>query len=164
MEMNLKEISEERADDKNLSEATSPVPSLPDVLKQVLAKKEIAQIAYLKALNSPDIDESEADRLRDNPISQAICEFQSLKVILDDIANGIREEIPKFQQYVNNLKSNGYEVIGYIKCLVDKIYVSPMSHAGEPFSSRDVNYDSTILRELNKAEGTTQGNALIAKE
>lgn len=40
--------------------------------------------------------------------------------------------------------------------LVDKIYVSPISHAGEPFSSRDVNYDSTILRELNKA--------LIAKE
>ncbi|CEP10697.1 hypothetical protein [Parasitella parasitica] len=55
-----------RADDKILSEATSPVPSLSDVLKQVLAKKEIAQIAYLKALNSPDIDESEADRLRDN--------------------------------------------------------------------------------------------------
>lgn len=50
------------------------------------------------------------------------------------------------------------------RLLVDKIYVSPMSHAGEPFSSRDVNYDSTILKELNKAEGTTQGNALVAKE
>jgi hypothetical protein len=50
------------------------------------------------------------------------------------------------------------------RLLVDKIYVSPMSHAGEPFSSRDVNYDSAILWELNKTEGTTQGNALIAKE
>ncbi|KAI8644025.1 hypothetical protein BD408DRAFT_320641, partial [Parasitella parasitica] len=34
---------------------------------------------------------------------------------LDDIANGIREDTPKFQQYVNNLKSNGYEVIGYVR-------------------------------------------------
>ncbi|CEP09773.1 hypothetical protein [Parasitella parasitica] len=49
-DINLKEISEERADDKILSEATSLVPSLSDVLKQVLAKKEIAQIACLKAL------------------------------------------------------------------------------------------------------------------
>lgn len=39
-----------------------------------------------------------------------------------------------------------------------------MSHGDEPFSSRDVNYNSTILSELNKAEDTTQGNALVATE
>lgn len=50
------------------------------------------------------------------------------------------------------------------RLLVDKTYASPISHADEPFSSRDVNYDSTILRELNRAEGTTQVNALIATE
>ncbi|ORE02787.1 hypothetical protein BCV72DRAFT_214558, partial [Rhizopus microsporus var. microsporus] len=30
-------------------------------------------------------------------------------------ANGIKEDISKFQQYINNLKSNGYEVIGYVR-------------------------------------------------
>lgn len=43
------------------------------------------------------------------------------------------------------------------RLLFDKIYASPMSHADEPFSSRDVNYDSTILGELNRA-------ALVATE
>lgn len=50
------------------------------------------------------------------------------------------------------------------RLLVDKIYASPMSHADEPFTSRDMNYDDTILKELNKVEGTTQGNTLIAIE
>ncbi|KAI7895915.1 uncharacterized protein EV154DRAFT_494181 [Mucor mucedo] len=96
--------------------------------------------------------------------------YRKLYVVKDeyiaDIANGIREDIPKFQQYVGNLKADGYEVIGYVRkshgdedkdtrirllqtmmdkmlerLLVDKIFVSPMSHAGEPFGSRDVNYD-----------------------
>ncbi|KAG2201034.1 hypothetical protein INT47_006578 [Mucor saturninus] len=114
-------------------------------------------------------------------VSQNFLEFHSLKVILDDIANGTREDIPEFRQYVNKFKSCGYEVIGYVRkshdnedkdtrirllqsmidklferLLVDKIYVSPMSHAGESFSSRDVKYDKTVLRKLNKAEGTTQ--------
>lgn len=50
------------------------------------------------------------------------------------------------------------------RLLVDKIYASPMSHADEPFTSRDMNYDDTILKELNKVEGTTQGNTLVAIE
>ncbi|KAI8988016.1 hypothetical protein BDF20DRAFT_853347 [Mycotypha africana] len=107
--------------------------------------------------------------------------FVAKDIFINDIAKGIKEDIPKIQQYIGNLKSDGFEVIGYVRksygnedrntrirllqsmidkmlerLSVDKIYVSPMSQAGEPFSSRDVNHDSPILRELNKVEGTTQ--------
>lgn len=50
------------------------------------------------------------------------------------------------------------------RLVVDKVYVSPMSHADEPFTSRDMDYDDTILKELNKVEDTIQGNTLIAIE
>lgn len=104
---------------------------------------------------------------------------------LDNIAKGIIEYIPRFRHYILNLKSNGYQIIGYVRkshgkedkesrirllqCMtdklltrmsVDKVYASPMSHANEPFVSRDINYDKEILEGLKNIEGTTQGKNL----
>ncbi|KAI9301128.1 hypothetical protein BJ944DRAFT_11032 [Cunninghamella echinulata] len=100
---------------------------------------------------------------------------------IDGIAKGIIEYIPRFQQYILNLKSNEYQIIGYVRKLhgkedkesrirllqcmadklltrmsVDKVYASPMSHANEPLVSRDVNYDKEILKGLKNIEGNTQ--------
>ncbi|KAI9269647.1 hypothetical protein EDC94DRAFT_581775 [Helicostylum pulchrum] len=66
-----------------------------------------------KSLKNNDMERIRYRRLY--VVKDEFMKFQSLKVILDDIANGIREDIPKYQQYVNNLKSNGYEVIGYVR-------------------------------------------------
>jgi hypothetical protein len=92
----------------------------------------------------------------------------------------------RFQQYINNLKSNGYEIINYVRksygkedretrvrllqsminrmferLLANKIYASPLSHADEPSTPTYLNYNDTILKELNKVEDTTQYNTVI---
>ncbi|GAA5817681.1 hypothetical protein MFLAVUS_011232 [Mucor flavus] len=116
-------------------------------------------------------------------VKDEFIKFRSLKLILDNIAKSIKEDVPKFQEFVKKLKSENYEIIGYARkshgkedketrvrllqamvdnmlerTLVNKIYISPTSHADEPFSSRDINCDTNMLRELKNVNGNTQGN------
>jgi len=57
--------------EENATDALTPAPAvksptLTEVLKKVLLRKENAQIAYLKALSDPAVNDDEADRLRDS--------------------------------------------------------------------------------------------------
>lgn len=90
--------------------------------------------------------------------------------------------IPKHHAYINQLKNDGYHVVGYCRksktqssnratllqrmvdilrqrSLVEKLFVSPSSSVKESFSKRDFN-DQDILSELDKVNGNTQGKKL----
>ncbi|KAI9303833.1 hypothetical protein BJ944DRAFT_164737 [Cunninghamella echinulata] len=42
----------------------------------------------------------------------------------------------------------------------EKVYVSHMSYANNPFVSRDINYNKDILKGLDNVEGSTQDKHL----
>lgn len=90
----------------------------------------------------------------------------------------IVEVLPKHQQIINEMKKEGYQVIGYcrksvgkaenrISCLqrmidilykrslMDKVFVSPLSTAKQIFSKRDVKDVNQILSQLNNTHGST---------
>lgn len=90
--------------------------------------------------------------------------------------------IPKHHAYINQLKNDGYHVVGYCRkskthssnratllkrmvdilrqrSLVEKIFVSPSSSVKESFYKRDFN-DQDNLSELDKVNGNTQGKKL----
>lgn len=90
----------------------------------------------------------------------------------------IVEVLPKHQQIINEMKKEGYQMIGYcrkfvgkaenrVSCLqrmidilykrslVDKVFVSPLSTAKQIFSKRDVKDVNQISSQLNNTHGST---------
>jgi hypothetical protein len=99
-----------------------------------------------------------------------------------DLAKNIVDIIPRHHVYINQLKNNGYHIVGYcrksktpssnratllqrmvdILCqrsLVEKVFVSPYSNVKEGFYKRDFN-DQNTLSELDQVNGNTQGKKL----
>ena len=83
----------------------------------------------------------------------------------------IVEVLPKHQQIINEMKKEGYQVIGYCRksfgntenrvlclqrmidvlykrSLVDKVFVSPLSSAKQIFLKRDVKGANNTIKEL----------------
>ncbi|ORY88943.1 hypothetical protein BCR43DRAFT_448667, partial [Syncephalastrum racemosum] len=102
--------------------------------------------------------------------------------LVDSVAKGIKDYIPKYQEHLKEMKETGNTIIGYCRksktiedeetrvrllqkmikrmrarSLVDKTFVSPCSAAGEEFSLRDFpihnKFDMSSLQDIS---GTTQ--------
>ncbi|KAI8636626.1 hypothetical protein BD408DRAFT_486790 [Parasitella parasitica] len=96
-----------------------------------------------------------------------------------DLAKNIINVIPKHHAYVNQLKNDGYHIIGYYRksrtpsdnraallqrmvdiirqrSLVEKVYVSTHSNAKEGFHKRDLDDQNTLIAELDQVDGGTQ--------
>ncbi|KAI8635744.1 hypothetical protein BD408DRAFT_438667 [Parasitella parasitica] len=143
-DMNLKEVINEEKAEVGLSEATSPPPSLTNVLKQVLAKKENAQTAYLLALNSANVDDGEADRLRDvvsnlekhiktlsNGLKSASIAAAAVTKASANLNNGLKiskRDLPKFQLEDNKTKpfpvEDAYKSVDHFLSEFEKIVFS----------------------------------------
>ncbi|KAG1048854.1 hypothetical protein G6F43_008787 [Rhizopus delemar] len=89
--------------------------------------------------------------------------------------------VSRYQANLKKMKETGYEVIGYARkskgekddikrtrllnlmvenlktrSLVDKVFISPNSSAGDPFSKRDENKREELMSQIS-ANGDTQG-------
>ncbi|KAG1080396.1 hypothetical protein G6F42_023368 [Rhizopus arrhizus] len=109
--------STEGEENNVISNAPPPVakpPTLTEVLKKVLLKKENAQIAYLRALNDPDVNGDEADQLRDSvlnldkqvkALSDGLKAAAATSSSLSSIGLKIlKRDLPKFQLEDNKAK------------------------------------------------------------
>ncbi|EIE90612.1 hypothetical protein RO3G_15323 [Rhizopus delemar RA 99-880] len=91
-----------------------------------------------------------------------------------DLAKNIIDVIPRHHAYINQLKKDGYHIIGYYRkskspsnnriallqrmvnilrqrSLVDKVFVSPYSNV-----KQDLNDKDTLLSELDQVNGDTE--------
>ncbi|KAI8079892.1 uncharacterized protein BX664DRAFT_303026 [Halteromyces radiatus] len=100
--------------------------------------------------------------------------------LIDDVVKAIKDYIPNYQAHIKNLKEDGFQIIGYCRksrtnedddtrlrllqdminrlkqrSLVDKVFVSPYSSAGENLNARDAQTKFDI-HQLKNASGTTQ--------
>ncbi|KAI7902223.1 uncharacterized protein BX663DRAFT_436212, partial [Cokeromyces recurvatus] len=96
-----------------------------------------------------------------------------------DLAKNIIDVIPRHHAYVNQLKNDGYHIIGYCRkskmpsnnraallqrmvnilrqrSLVDKVFVSSYSNIKQGFYKRDLNDQDSLLSELDQVNGNTQ--------
>ncbi|KAI8876385.1 hypothetical protein K501DRAFT_338113, partial [Backusella circina FSU 941] len=94
------------------------------------------------------------------------------------LVKNIVDIIPRHHAYINQLKNDGYHIVGYCRksktqssnraillqrmanilrqrSLVEEVFVSPYSSVKESFYKRDFN-DQDILSELDQANGNTQ--------
>ncbi|KAI9270833.1 hypothetical protein BY458DRAFT_509901 [Sporodiniella umbellata] len=104
--------------------------------------------------------------------------------VLDDkyydfVVNDIVEVLPNHHKTINDLKKEGYCIVGYCRkslgntenrvlclqrmvdvlhkrSLVDKVFVSPFSNAKQPFSKRDEKDVKEILSQLTNIDGRTE--------
>ncbi|KAG1122593.1 hypothetical protein G6F42_011335 [Rhizopus arrhizus] len=106
--------------------------------------------------------------------------FVLKKQFIDSTVENITKYLPAYQKLIQNLKEEGYTVIGYVRksptakddtnrttllkamcnrlkerSAVDYIFVSVCSKASDPFNERDKDKDSELLVNLN-AIGDTQ--------
>ncbi|ORX63074.1 hypothetical protein DM01DRAFT_1331159, partial [Hesseltinella vesiculosa] len=104
--------------------------------------------------------------------------------LVDDVAKGIKDYIPNYQAHITKLKEDGFQIIGYCRksrtgedndtrirllqdminqlqqrSLVDKVFVSPCSSAGENLNARDAQSEFD-MHQLQNTSGNTQ--ALIS--
>ncbi|KAI8982322.1 hypothetical protein BDF20DRAFT_866255 [Mycotypha africana] len=100
-------------------------------------------------------------------------------VYYDTVAETIVEKLPRHQSKINEMKKDGYQIVGYcrksvgetrnrIACLqrmvdilykrslVDKVFVSPVSLAKQQFAKRDLEDEKNeIMSKLNNTHGCT---------
>lgn len=99
----------------------------------------------------------------------------------DDIAKKVLDFLPHYQMFVQDLKKEGYSIVGYARksrkdesdesrtrllqqmakrlkqrSLVDKIFVSPRANANEFMAERDLIKNQDLLRKLD-VDGDAQG-------
>lgn len=99
----------------------------------------------------------------------------------DDIAIKVLNYLPHYQLFVQNLKKESYNIVGYARksrtnendesrirllqqmtrrlkerSLVDKIFVSPRANANELMMDRDLLKNEDLLKQLN-VDGDAQG-------
>lgn len=144
------EEGEEKAEDKT-PEAAPPhpvtkSPTLTEVLKKVFLKKENAQTAYLKALCDPNVDDNEADKLRDTvanldkhvktlsdglKVASAAAAATTTKVSVNSSSSGLKiskRDLPKFQLEDNKAKpfpnEDAYKSVDHFLSEFEKIVYS----------------------------------------
>ncbi|ORX54058.1 hypothetical protein DM01DRAFT_1287208, partial [Hesseltinella vesiculosa] len=96
----------------------------------------------------------------------------------------IVNHLPTYHLFIEQLKTNGYEIIGYarksagseeldtrvrlLQCMIDKlkerslatkVFVSTSSSASQPLCERDIVKDAKVLEKLIGLSGTTQGKS-----
>jgi hypothetical protein len=94
--------------------------------------------------------------------------------------------LPKYQQYIEELKKENYFIVGYIRkskqeidvdnlihllqlmvdrlqqrSLVDKVFVSVNCNSNEPLVQRDINTNS-MIKKLEHVDGDMQGNTIYS--
>ncbi|KAI8977281.1 hypothetical protein BDF20DRAFT_873977 [Mycotypha africana] len=99
---------------------------------------------------------------------------------IDDIAQKVQDYLPQYQLFIETLKKERYQIVGYARksktkgndesrihllqqmgrrlkerSLVDKIFVSPLSNANDEIIERDLK-KSYLLKQLD-VDGDTQG-------
>lgn len=99
----------------------------------------------------------------------------------DDIAKKVLDYLPHYQLFIQNLKKERYNIVGYARksrtnendesrirllqqmasrlkerSLVDKIFVSPRANANELIVERDLIKNEDLLKQLN-VDGDAQG-------
>lgn len=105
---------------------------------------------------------------------QSVCLTNIQVHFLDDVANKIANYLPRYQNYIESLKNEGYTIIGYARkspsidhedngiCLlqamcdrlkersmVDAVIVSVCCKAVDPIAERDLNKDEESLAKLD---------------
>lgn len=100
---------------------------------------------------------------------------------LDDIAKKVVDYLPNYQNYIEDLKKEGYIIVGYARksttnedddsrvrllsqmirrlrerSLVDKVFVSPRTNANDLMVDRDLVKNEELSRQLNTC-GDAQG-------
>lgn len=97
---------------------------------------------------------------------------------IDSVAKNVVEVLPRHQLKINEMKKDGYQIIGYcrksvgetenrVSCLqrmvdilykrslVDKVFVSPLSSTKQQFRKHDLGDKNEILSKLNNIHGCT---------
>ncbi|KAF7722064.1 hypothetical protein EC973_003746 [Apophysomyces ossiformis] len=107
--------------------------------------------------------------------------FVAKEQYIDDIAKKVLDYLPHYQLFVQNLKDEGYNIVGYARksrknendesrirllqqmamrlkerSLVDKIFVSPRANANELMVERDLTKNEDLLKQLS-VDGDAQG-------
>jgi hypothetical protein len=98
----------------------------------------------------------------------------------DDHVDDIVKYLPRYQDHIKALKEEGHVIVGYcrkspgddknrtmlLQAMIDRLkersltvkcYVSLVSSASKPLSSRDLQDTTSILKDIHCAEGNTQG-------
>ncbi|CAO3638289.1 unnamed protein product [Mucor fragilis] len=98
---------------------TAKLPTLTEVLKKVLLRKENAQMAYLRALNDPNVNDGEANQLRDSVGNldkhvktltdglKAVAAANKASAANSSLSSGLKiskRDLPKFQLEDNKAK------------------------------------------------------------
>lgn len=101
--------------------------------------------------------------------------------ILEELIRSIVEHLPKYQDFLRTLKEEGYQIVRYARksatnendenrsrlvtqmvrllkkrSLVDKVFVSFISHENEPMGQRDIKKHQ-VLKKMEDIAGDTQG-------
>lgn len=105
--------------------------------------------------------------------------------MIGNVLKDIVDYLPKYQEYIQQLKEQGYTIVGYcrkskqtnddsedrqrllqqhvkklkVRYLVDKVFVSVCCNAYDPIVDRDVQ-KNTIMNELTSVDGDMQGNII----
>ncbi|KAI9469881.1 MAG: hypothetical protein EXX96DRAFT_597803 [Benjaminiella poitrasii] len=103
-----------------------------------------------------------------------------------EVLNNIVDYLPKYQEYIQQLKDQGYTMIGYCRkskqtyedsnnrqrllqqqaeklkerFLVNKVFVSVCCKSSHPIASRDLKNSSNVINELASVDGDMQGNTI----
>ncbi|KAG1149595.1 hypothetical protein G6F36_014706 [Rhizopus arrhizus] len=99
-----------------------------------------------------------------------------------EILKDIVDYLPKYQEYIQQLKDQGYTMIGYCRkskqrdensndcqrlleqqveklkerSLVDKVFVSACCKSSDPIANRDLKNSSNVINELESVDGDMQ--------
>ncbi|KAG2210885.1 hypothetical protein INT47_000039 [Mucor saturninus] len=132
--------------------------------------------------NNVDLTSTEPERKITKTSTEIRARSRQLNVLHDvnyvSVAEDILQVLPNRHKIVNDLKEDGYPVIGYsrksvvasenrVSCLqrmvnilysrslVDKVFVSPCSSTKQQFIKRDSSDNDQILSQLNNVHGNT---------
>ncbi|KAG1453956.1 hypothetical protein G6F46_004267 [Rhizopus delemar] len=117
-------------------------------------------LAFTQWLNRQNVDflsnEPERKTVKGNTESKKI-RRRHLNVLDNsyyvDLAKNIIDVIPRHHAYINQLKKDGYHIIGYYRKSKspNKVFVSPYSNV-----KQDLNDKDTLLSELDQVNGDTE--------
>lgn len=104
--------------------------------------------------------------------------------MLVEVLNYIVDYLPKYQEYIQQLKNQGYTMVGCCRkskqthensndrqrllqqqveklkkrSLVDKVFVSVYCKSSEPIVNRDLKNSRNVINELASVDGDMEGN------